>query len=142
MVLTGSASTGRQVQSLLARSLTPSVMELSGCDAVFVLETADLERSPGVLLSACDSTAAAPVLPRDGSSFSASMQTSLAELLLREMTHAQRAAPAIPSADRRVTELVSGAVREGARVVAGGVATLDGCSRLAGPTILADASPG
>ncbi len=41
--LTGSASTGRSVSRVLADSLTPSVMELSGCDAVFILEDADLD---------------------------------------------------------------------------------------------------
>ena len=44
VVLTGSAETGCRVQSLLATSLTPATMELSGCDAVFVLESADLDR--------------------------------------------------------------------------------------------------
>jgi len=39
--LTGSASTGRALSHELAESTTPSVMELSGCDAVFVLENAD-----------------------------------------------------------------------------------------------------
>lgn len=40
--LTGSAQTGRAVSRDLTESATPSVMELSGCDAVFVLEDADL----------------------------------------------------------------------------------------------------
>jgi acyl-CoA reductase-like NAD-dependent aldehyde dehydrogenase len=40
--LTGSANTGRAVSRELAESATPSVMELSGCDAVFVLDDADL----------------------------------------------------------------------------------------------------
>jgi acyl-CoA reductase-like NAD-dependent aldehyde dehydrogenase len=40
--LTGSANTGRVVSLELAASTTPSVMELSGCDAVFVLDDADL----------------------------------------------------------------------------------------------------
>jgi aldehyde dehydrogenase (NAD+) len=42
--LTGHADTGRAVMQELASTLTPSVMELSGCDAVFVLPGADLER--------------------------------------------------------------------------------------------------
>ena len=41
--LTGSATTGTAVSRVLAESLTPSVMELSGCDAVFVLDDADLD---------------------------------------------------------------------------------------------------
>ncbi len=40
--VTGSADTGKAVSRELAESTTPSVMELSGCDAVFVLEDADL----------------------------------------------------------------------------------------------------
>lgn len=43
-VFTGSASTGRTVMRQLASSGTPSVMELSGSDAVFVLPSADLNR--------------------------------------------------------------------------------------------------
>jgi aldehyde dehydrogenase (NAD+) len=42
--LTGHADTGRAVMEELANPLTPSVMELSGCDAVFVLPGADLDR--------------------------------------------------------------------------------------------------
>ncbi len=41
VVLTGAASTGRLVAGQLAAGPTPAVMELSGCDAVFVLEDAD-----------------------------------------------------------------------------------------------------
>jgi acyl-CoA reductase-like NAD-dependent aldehyde dehydrogenase len=48
--LTGSAQTGRAVSRELAESTTPSVMELSGCDAVFVLEDADLNLVSDCLL--------------------------------------------------------------------------------------------
>ncbi len=44
VLLTGSAATGEAVLHALAATATPSVMELSGCDAVFVLEGADLGR--------------------------------------------------------------------------------------------------
>jgi acyl-CoA reductase-like NAD-dependent aldehyde dehydrogenase len=42
--LTGSAATGTAVLDQLAPHLTPAVMELSGCDAVFVLPGAALDR--------------------------------------------------------------------------------------------------
>lgn len=42
--LTGSSETGQAVLRRLASTLTPSVMELSGCDAVFVLPGADVSR--------------------------------------------------------------------------------------------------
>lgn len=41
--LTGSASTGAMVQSELAPRLIPSIMELSGCDAVLIRADADLD---------------------------------------------------------------------------------------------------
>ncbi len=41
---TGSAESGRRVLHQLAETLTPSVMELSGCDAVVVLPSANLDR--------------------------------------------------------------------------------------------------
>ena len=44
VILTGSAATGEAVQCALAATATPSTMELSGCDAVFVLEGANLSR--------------------------------------------------------------------------------------------------
>lgn len=44
VVLTGSAATGRAVLTQLAETATPSVMELSGCDAMFVHADADLDR--------------------------------------------------------------------------------------------------
>lgn len=39
---TGSSGTGRMLATTLARRLIPSTLELSGCDAVFILEDADL----------------------------------------------------------------------------------------------------
>jgi len=41
---TGSAASGRALMQQLAETLTPCVVELSGCDAVFVLASADLAR--------------------------------------------------------------------------------------------------
>jgi len=42
IVLTGGAETGRRVLHAAAETVTPAAMELSGVDAVFVLEGADL----------------------------------------------------------------------------------------------------
>ncbi|MEM6799248.1 MAG: aldehyde dehydrogenase family protein [Planctomycetota bacterium] len=49
VVLTGSAATGRKVMAKAAETLTPCTMELSGCDAVFVLPGADLDRVAAAL---------------------------------------------------------------------------------------------
>ena len=44
VVMTGSSRSGRTVLHALAERLTPSVMELSGCDAMYVLPGADMHR--------------------------------------------------------------------------------------------------
>ncbi len=44
VLLTGSAATGREVLAELAHRLVPATMELSGCDPLFVLPGADLDR--------------------------------------------------------------------------------------------------
>lgn len=43
IILTGSARTGRAVMQAAAEHLTPSIMELSGCDAMIVLPDANLD---------------------------------------------------------------------------------------------------
>ena len=49
IVLTGAASTGRAVLRRAAETLTPCIMELSGCDAVVVLPGAALDRVAEVI---------------------------------------------------------------------------------------------
>jgi len=44
VVLTGGSQTGRRVMARCAEKLTPSIMELSGCDALLVGPSANLER--------------------------------------------------------------------------------------------------
>ncbi len=44
VVFTGSFSTGQKIAAKLAEKMIPATMELSGCDAVFVLDDADLSR--------------------------------------------------------------------------------------------------
>jgi len=50
VVLTGSEETGKSVLSLLAPNLIPAVMELSGCDAAFVLDRSNLDRTVDCLV--------------------------------------------------------------------------------------------
>lgn len=50
VVLTGSAATGRAVLQSLAPKITPATLELSGCDAVFILPGADLDLAARALV--------------------------------------------------------------------------------------------
>ena len=49
IVMTGSSASGRKVLEQAASKLVPATMELSGCDAVFVLPDADLDRVADLL---------------------------------------------------------------------------------------------
>ncbi len=49
IVLTGSAKTGRAVAHAAAKTLTPTIMELSGSDAAYILPGADLDRAARAL---------------------------------------------------------------------------------------------
>ena len=53
IIFTGGSTTGERVAVAAARSLTPSVLELSGADTAFVLEDADPARAARSLWLAC-----------------------------------------------------------------------------------------
>lgn len=115
IVLTGSAPTGLAVARAAAETLTPSTMELSGVDAVFVLPGADLalvaaSLAYGLRLNA-GATCIAPrrvFVPRE----------SEADLLSRLLSQLPPpAAIAEPTAGRLAT-LLAAAEADGARVAA------------------------
>ncbi len=54
VVLTGSVETGRAVYRQLSSELIPSILELSGCDAVFIQMGADLERAVNAIAFGCE----------------------------------------------------------------------------------------
>ncbi len=53
VVFTGSAATGTRVREALADRAIPLTMELSGCDSVFILVDADLDRVAEALVFGC-----------------------------------------------------------------------------------------
>lgn len=65
VVLTGSAGTGRAVLAQCARKLTPTIMELSGCDAVVIGPGADLDRvARAIRFGLCFNAGATCIGPR------------------------------------------------------------------------------
>ncbi|REK15558.1 MAG: aldehyde dehydrogenase family protein [Planctomycetota bacterium] len=132
--VTGSRATGRALAQQLAGSVTPSVMELSGCDAVFVQDDAD-----PALVSACllfgarlnqGRTCLAPrrVFARD------QMVDRICSILRQDMRqHPQKGLGGTtqPSSHargtlRRAAHVIDEAVRAGATLVAGDVQVVDG----------------
>ncbi len=118
VVLTGSATTGRAVMAELARHGTPSVMELSGCDACLVLEGADLDLVARALAFGLRFKGSATcIAPRRVLAKGATLA-----ILEAKLTDAARAIPprrVDPDGAARVKQLVDDAVASGARLASG-----------------------
>jgi acyl-CoA reductase-like NAD-dependent aldehyde dehydrogenase len=132
ILLTGSAETGRSVLAASAPHLTPTTMELSGNDAVFVLPGADMEAVAAALAYGMrlnsGATCIAPrrvfVPPPEAERLAAALLPRIAAL---------RLSPPPPMVAARLERLVAEAVAGGARLVLGG--------QEAGAIVLADARP-
>ncbi len=140
--LTGSATTGQAVSRELAESTTPAVMELSGCDAVFVLDDADPELVTDCLLFGLtfnnSQTCMAPrrVFATDR------MTDVLIPLLLQKLRRREAQAwrpTAVPSSQRAVqhaADLIAEATASGAELVSGTISQGESGSALQGVAIL------
>jgi len=131
--LTGSTKTAQSVLQQLAPSLTPAVMELSGCDAVFVLHGADLKQVTAALAFGMRLNGSATCMaPRR-----VFVPRALAKDLELELTHVLPTVSAVrlqPSIESLLTMLVEEAQLRGARLVLDGRED-NGFFR---PTLLAD----
>jgi aldehyde dehydrogenase (NAD+) len=141
--LTGSAETGKAVLEQLAHTVTPSVMELSGCDAVFLLPGADLNRAAdavafGLRLNG-SFTCMAPrrifVTRENLEAFSNALLARLADAAPVEI-------PARTAA--LLGDLITEATLYGAKILLNGFtdsAQTSSGARLCGPTLLTEARP-
>lgn len=132
IVLTGSAETGQRVMAAAAATLTPTTMELSGSDAVFVLPGADLDLAASCLAYGLRLNGGATcIAPRRVFVMHADAAALEGKLLTRLPRIPEAAIPAAIAA--RLSALVDEALGEGARLASGG---------LGRPTVVADARSG
>lgn len=138
--LTGSIHTGRAVLKELSKTLTPSTMELSGCDSMFVLANADLKRSVSALLYALQLNGGATcIAPRR----IFVMQNSLDEFV--ELLSARfRASPSknfsvAAAAVNTALGCIESALAEGAEILLGEIPQRDATSMT--PIILRSVTP-
>jgi len=114
VVLTGSAATGRAVLAELAPRLVPATLELSGCDAAFVREDADVDRVVDALTFGLRLNGGATcIAPRR-----AFVHVGRAPELASRLGRAAAALPVVavaPEVARRARELVREALDLGAR---------------------------
>ncbi|HEY0795277.1 MAG TPA: aldehyde dehydrogenase family protein [Acidisarcina sp.] len=124
VILTGSAATGRAVLRELAETATPAVLELSGCDAVFVLDDADLDRTSAAIAFGLrlngSATCMAPRRLFVSRATAKALEAKLVPLL-------EAVGPVTVTADtsRLLSGLIEDAERAGARVICGGIAGVE-----------------
>jgi acyl-CoA reductase-like NAD-dependent aldehyde dehydrogenase len=139
VLLTGSAATGREVLAELARRLVPAAVELSGCDALFVLPGADLERvARAVRFGLALNDGATCIAPRR-----VFVPHDLAPRLEERIATLAAELPAVPldsETASRLRVLVAGAIEQGSRLLAGSL-DRDEIHPMVFPMVIADALP-
>lgn len=138
--LTGSAATGEAVQHALAASATPSVMELSGCDAVFVLEGAHLPRVVQALLFGLRLNGSATCMAPRRVFVAASLYDTLASMLAAAMGRLEPVEPSVATRNL-LRDVVMEATLEGARMLLDGFERADEEPGAVRPTLLSGVTP-
>lgn len=117
-LLTGSTATGHAVMHDLADTLTPAVLELSGCDAAFVCSDANLEQvSQALAFSLRFNYGATCIAPRRV--FVPSQLVAALEEQLVQAVDAISPAPIAPAMGIRLRTLLADACMNGARQLTG-----------------------
>jgi acyl-CoA reductase-like NAD-dependent aldehyde dehydrogenase len=123
ILLTGSAATGQAVLAELAPRLLPAALELSGCDAVFVLpgcKGADLDRVARALRFGLTLNGGATCIAPRRVFVPRALRTALEERLVQLLgKDTQAISPLETSVARRARELAMEAISQGARRIAG-----------------------
>ncbi len=136
VLLTGSVNTGRAVSRELAESATPAVMELSGCDAVFLLDDADPELASDCLLFGLTLNHSQTCMAPRRVFASDRMVDQILSLLLKKLI-ARGCIETVARGDaaRTAVEKIQNAVAAGAKLVAGRISFSTGQAELQGVVI-------
>lgn len=136
VLLTGSAQTGRGVLRQLSSKLTPATMELSGSDAVFVLDDADLTMvSRALRFGLLFNGSATCIAPRRV--FVARSRAAALEQGLLDVLASAKPLTVPPPVAAQVRALLEDALAKGARVLRGEAPSDDTMP----PLVLADTNP-
>ncbi|MGI9468834.1 MAG: aldehyde dehydrogenase family protein [Rubripirellula sp.] len=113
IVLTGSSETGRKVLRQAAETVTPTIMELSGCDAVVVLPGADIARVADCIAFGLKFNAGATcIAPRR--IIAEHREADLLKTALRERLDQTGCATVHAAARAEAAKQISGAISRGA----------------------------
>ena len=117
VVFTGSAATGRAVAEACAHRLVSSTLELSGCDAMFVLPGADAPLAARAAWFGCTLNRGQTCIAVRRAFVHRSLYSSFVEALRPLVAAAPPLPPALPPQARQAERLVGEAVAAGARLL-------------------------
>jgi acyl-CoA reductase-like NAD-dependent aldehyde dehydrogenase len=115
VVFTGHADTGRQLAAALGRRLVSSTLELSGCDAMLVLQDADVELAARAAWFAATVNAGQTCLAVRRAFVDRTIHDRFVQHLQSLATAAQPVRLALHAQARQAEQLVHDAVADGAR---------------------------
>jgi acyl-CoA reductase-like NAD-dependent aldehyde dehydrogenase len=142
VIFTGSSRTGRKLAETLGRRLISSTMELSGCDAMFVLEDADVNLAAQAAWFSATANRGQTCISSRRAFVHQSVYRSFIDAL---KPFAESAAPmplALESQVEQADRMVQEAVSEGAIAITGASADPDNRDHMScTPTVVADARP-
>ncbi|MBI1347556.1 aldehyde dehydrogenase family protein [bacterium] len=136
VVLTGSTASGHAVMQLAEERLTPATLELSGCDAVFVLPSADIELTARAISFGLTFNGSATCIAPRRVYVDAARQGDLQQALLRAAAEWQPK-PVEAGAAARARQVIEKSLAAGAQLVLGELPEDD----LWSPVVLADVTP-
>jgi acyl-CoA reductase-like NAD-dependent aldehyde dehydrogenase len=142
VVFTGSAATGRKIATHLGRRLISSTLELSGCDALFVLDDADVALAARAAWFGANLNRGQTCLAVRRAFVHRSVYSRFLDELRRLAAGAAPVRLALTAQVEQAGRLVRDAVAEGARLLDGTApGNGNGAADVLAPTVVVDARP-
>jgi aldehyde dehydrogenase (NAD+) len=142
VVFTGSAATGHRIAARLGERLIPSTLELSGCDAMFVLDDADVDLAARAAWFGATLNGGQTCLAVRRAFVHRSLYADFCARLEASAREARPVRLALPAQAEQAKRLAREAVSEGGRVLGAAPAEEDnGDAGMFRPVAVADARP-
>ena len=141
VVFTGSAAVGKRIAAHLGERLISSTLELSGCDAMFVLEDADVKMAARAAWFGATVNRGQTCIAVRRAFVHRSLYPAFCDLLKEMASTATPLKLALPGQVQYAERLVREAVADGGRLLTPGVAPTNGDRAAFLPTVVVDARP-
>jgi len=153
LIFVGSPAVGRKVMELASRTLTPVVLELGGKDPIVICEDVDLNTAVPIALrgsfqscgqncAGCERVLVRAELYDEFLRMASEATCSLRPGSVADGASVDYGAMCMPQDPARMQSLIDDAVKDGARVLAGGALPPAGSvGQFYPPTVLADVTP-